>query len=90
MNDTRTIQLFKDDFRVCLMALQECQTAWRIMIDKGELPDVPGLNMEKSQYILARFCEVREKIQEILDGNPLCVDDKSAQKIMSIIKENGT
>lgn len=89
MNNITEVQLFKDDFRVIHLALMECQTAWRNMIDEGELPDVPGLNMEKSQHILTRFCEVREKIQEILDGNPLCVDDKSAQKIMSIIKENG-
>lgn len=43
MNENITeVQLFKDDFRVIYLALMECQTAWRNMIDEGELPDVEG------------------------------------------------
>jgi hypothetical protein len=89
MNNIKEVQLFKDDFRVILMALQECQTAWRTMIDEGELPDVPGLDMGKAHHILIRFSEVREKVQTILDGEPLKVDGESVRKILDIIKENG-
>jgi hypothetical protein len=70
-----------------LRALCECQTSWRGMIDEDEIPDVPGLDMGKSQHILIRFSEVREKIEIILGGEPLKVDDESLQKIMNIIKE---
>lgn len=90
MNENiKEVQLFKDDFRVILMALLECQTAWRGMIDEGEIPDVPGLDMGKAQHILVRFSEVKEKIETILNGEPLKVDGESLQKIMNIIKENG-
>ena len=85
----KEVQLFKDDFRVILMALLECQTSWRGMIDDGVIPDVPGLDMGKAQYILVRFSEVREKIEMILDGEPLKVSGESLQKIMDIIKEEG-
>lgn len=90
MNNIKEVQLFKDDFRVILMALQECQTSWRIMLDEGELPDVPGLDTGRAQHILIRFSEVRDKIETILAGEPLKVDGESLQKIMNIIKENGT
>ena len=90
MNENiKEVQLFKDDFRVILMALLECQTSWRGMIDEDEIPDVPGLDMGKAQHILVRFSEVKEKIEMILDGEPLKVDGESLQKIMNIIKENG-
>lgn len=95
MNDNlKEVQLFKDDFRVILMALLECQTTWRGMIDEGEIPDVPGpdvpgLDMGRAQHILVRFSEVREKIEMILDGEPLKVSGESLQKIMDIIKEEG-
>ena len=59
------------------------------MIDEGEIPDIPGLDMGKAQHILARFSEVKEKIETILDGEPLKVDGESLQKIMNIIKEQG-
>jgi hypothetical protein len=68
----------------------ECQTAWRNMIDEGELPDVPNLDMGRAQHILVRFSEVKDKIQTILDGEPLKVDGESVKKILDIIKENGT
>jgi len=85
----KTVQLFKDDFRVINLSLMENISAWRNMIDEGELPDVPGLDMGKAQHILARFSEVKEKIETILNGEPLKVDGESLQKIMNIIKENG-
>ena len=90
MNNITEVQLFKDDFRVILLALMECQTAWRNMIDEGELPDVPNMDMGRAQHILVRFSEVKDKIQTILAGEPLKVDGESLQKIMNIIKENGT
>ena len=90
MNENiKEVQLFKDDFRVIFMALLECQTSWRGMIDEDEIPDVPGLDMGKAQHILVRFSEVREKIEMILDGEPLKVSGESLQKIMDIIKEEG-
>ncbi len=87
MNENITeVQLFKDDFRVILLSLMECQTAWRNMIDEGELPDVPHLDMGKAQHILIRFSQVKDKIQTILDGEPLRMDDESYQKTMNIIR----
>jgi hypothetical protein len=44
------------------------------MIDEGELPDVPNMDMGRAQHILVRFSEVKDKIQTILDGEPLKVD----------------
>ena len=85
----KEVQLFKDDFRVIFMALLECQTTWRGMIDEGEIPDVPGLDIGRAQHLLGRFSEVREKIEMILDGEPLKVSGESLQKIMDIIKEEG-
>ena len=90
MNNITEVQLFKDDFRVILLSLMECISAWRNMIDEGELPDVPNLDMGRAQHILVRFSEVKDKIQTILAGEPLKVDGESLQKIMNIIKENGT
>ena len=91
MNENiKEVQLFKDDFRVILLSLMECQTAWRNMIDEGELPDVPNMDMGRAQHILVRFSEVKDKIQMILDGEPLKVDGESVKKILDIIKENGT
>ena len=90
MNNITEVQLFKDDFRVILLSLMECQTAWRTMIDEGELPDVPNMDMGRAQHILVRFSEVKDKIQTILDGEPLKVDGESVMKILDIIKENGT
>jgi len=90
VNNITEVQLFKDDFRVIHLALMECQTSWRNMIDEGELPDVPNLDMGRAQHILVRFSEVKDKIQTILAGEPLKVDGESLQKIMNIIKENGT
>jgi len=81
------VQLFKDDFRVALLALMECQNAWRAMIDEGELPDIPGMDLGRAQHILIRFSEVREKIQMIVDGEPLKVGGEALEKIMAIIKE---
>ncbi len=90
MNENiKEVQLFKDDFRVLNFALMECINAWRGMIDEGEIPDVPGLDMGKAQHILVRFSEVREKIETILGGEPLKVGGESLQKIMNIIKEEG-
>jgi hypothetical protein len=89
VNNITEVQLFKDDFRVILLSLMECQTAWRTMIDEGELPDVPNMDMGRAQHILVRFSEVKDKIQTILDGEPLNVDGESVKKILDIIKENG-
>ena len=85
MSNIQTVQLFKNDFQVCLMALQECQTAWRNMIDDGDIPPIPGLDMGKAQHILIRFSEVREKIQQILDGNPITVDGETRDKILELM-----
>ena len=90
MNNITEVQFFKDDFRVILLSLMECQTAWRNMIDEGELPDVPNMDMGRAQHTLIRFSEVKDKIQTILDGEPLKVDGESVKKILDIIKENGT
>ena len=89
MNNITEVQLFKDDFRVILLSLMECQTAWRTMIDEGELPDVPNMDMGRAQHILVRFSEVKDKIQTILDGEPLNVDGESVKKILDIIKDYG-
>jgi hypothetical protein len=83
------IQLFKDDFRVMYLALIECQTAWRNMVDDGELPDIPGMDMGRAQHILIRFSEVREKVQAILDGEPIKVNEESLGKILRILAEEG-
>lgn len=88
MNNITKVQLFKDDFRVCLLALMECQTAWRGMIDEGDLPDIPGLDLGKAQHILIRFSEVKDKIQTILDGQPLAVSNESYEKIMKIMEDD--
>ncbi len=86
MNENiKEVQLFKDDFRVILMALLECQTAWRGMIDEGEIPDVPGLDMGKAQHILLRFSEVRDKINQILEGEPITVDPETKDKILELM-----
>ena len=90
MNNITEVQLFKDDFRVILLSLVECQTAWRNMIDEGELPNVPNMDVGRAQHILVRFSEVKDKIRTILDGEPLKVDGESVKKILDIIKENGT
>ena len=87
MSSITEVQLFKDDFRVALLALMECQNAWRAMIDEGELPDVPGMDLARAQHILIRFSEVREKIQMIVDGEPMKVGGDALEKIMAIIKE---
>ena len=89
MSSITEVQLFKDDFRVALLALMECQNAWRAMIDEGELPDVPGMDLARAQHILIRFSEVREKIQMIVDGEPLKVGGPALEKIMAISKEEG-
>lgn len=83
------VHLYKDDFRVCLFALMECQTAWRNMIDDGELPDLPGMDLGKAQHILIRFSEVKDKIETILNGEPLKVSGESYEKIKKIIEEEG-
>ena len=85
----KTVQLFKDDFRVINLSLMECITAWRNMIDEGEVPPVPGLDMGKAQHILIRFSEVREKIQQILDGNPITVDPETGDKILELMGVEG-
>lgn len=89
MSSITEVQLFKDDFRVALLALMECQNVWRAMIDEGELPDIPGMDLGRAQHILIRFSEVREKIQMIVDGEPLKVGGDALEKIMAIIKEEG-
>lgn len=89
MSSIAEVQLFKDDFCVALLALMECQNVWRAMIDEGELPDVPGMDLARAQHILIRFSEVREKIQMIVDGEPLKVGGDALEKIMAIIKEEG-
>ena len=89
MSSIAEVQLFKDDFRVALLALMECQNAWGAMIDEGELPDVPGMDLARAQHILIRFSEVREKIQMIVDGEPMKVGGEALEKIMAIIKEEG-
>ena len=90
MSNIKEVQLFKDDFRVISLALMECQTAWRTMIDEGEVPPVPGLDMGRAHHILTRFSEVGEKIRTILEGDPLKVDGESLRKIRDIIAGNGT
>jgi hypothetical protein len=55
-----------DDLRVILFVLMECQSAWRMMLDDGDLPNVPNLDLAKAQYILTRFSEVRLKVEAML------------------------
>ena len=81
----KTVQLFKDDFRVINLSLMECITAWRNMIDEGEVPPVPGLDMGKAQHILLRFSEVRDKINQILEGEPITVDPETKDKILELM-----
>ena len=85
MRDIREVQLSKDDFRVMHFALMECITAWRNMIDVGELPDLPGMDTGRAHHILTRFAEVDEKVRVILDGEPLKVGEESLRKIREII-----
>lgn len=89
MSDIREVQLYKDDFRVALLALMECESAWRAMLDEGELPDIPGMDLGRAQHILTRFSEVREKIQVIVEGEPLRVGGEALNRIVAIIKEEG-
>ena len=89
MNNITEVKLYKDDFHVVLFALMECQNAWRAMIDEGEIPDIPGMDLARAQHILTRFSEVREKIQAIVDGEPLKVGGEALERIMGIIKEEG-
>lgn len=89
MNNITEVKLYKDDFRVALFALMECQNAWRAMIDEGEIPDIPGMDLARAEHILIRFSEVREKIQAIVDGEPLKVGGEALERIMGIIKEEG-
>lgn len=89
MNNITEVKLYKDDFRVALFALMECQSVWRAMIDAGEIPDLPGMDLARAEHILIRFSEVREKIQAIVDGEPLRVGGEALERIMGIIKEEG-
>lgn len=88
-NNLTEVHLYKDDFRVIHLALMECQTVWRNMIDDGDLPDLPGMDLGKAQHILIRFSEVREKIGILLDGQLIKVGGESYEKIRKIIKEEG-
>lgn len=89
MNNITEVKLYKDDFRVVLFALMECQSSWRAMIDEGDIPDLPGMDLARAEHILIRFSEVREKIQVIVDGEPLKVGGEALERIMGIIKEEG-
>ena len=85
MSNIKTVQLFKDDFRVINLSLMECITAWRNMIDEGDIPDVPGLDMGRAQHILIRFSEVNDKINQILEGEPITVDGETKDKILGLM-----
>lgn len=62
---------------------------WESLIedDPDDLPG--GMDIIRAKKHLYRIYEVVEKIETILNGEPLKVGGESLQKIMNIIKEEG-
>ena len=79
------VMLRRDDFKVCLMALIECQEAWKEMIEEDDLPS--GFTQQSARDLHSVYVDVAEKIKSIVNMEPNSLASEEYEQIKSIVEK---